>query len=115
VTVFGDGAQTRDYIYVDDVVDALVTASGSDRAGAYNVGTGRETSVLDLVAALSSIFDFDRGPEFAPERPGEILRCAISPERTAGELGWRAGMAIDDGLATTADWVRERPQPGAGE
>ena len=109
VTVFGDGSQTRDYIYIDDVVDALVAAAASDRAGAFNVGTGRETSVLDLVAALSSIFDFDRDPEFAPERPGEILRCAISPERTATEFGWRAGMAIDDGLSTTADWVRARP------
>ena len=109
VTVFGDGSQTRDYIYIDDVVDALVAAAASDRAGAFNVGTGRETSVLDLVAALSSIFDLDRDPEFAPERPGEILRCAISPERTATEFGWRAGIAIDDGLSTTADWVRARP------
>jgi len=108
VTVFGDGTQTRDYIYVDDVVDAMVTAAASDRSGALNVGTGRETSVLGLVAALTPIFESDDGPEFAPERPGEIQRCAISPARTESELGWRARMRIDEGLATTAAWVRER-------
>ena len=112
VTVFGDGAQTRDYIYVDDVVDAMVTAAASDRSGALNVGTGRESSVLDLVAALTPIFDFDGGPEFAPERPGEIQRCAISPATAESELGWRAGMGLDEGLATTADWVRDRAAAG---
>jgi UDP-glucose 4-epimerase len=114
VTVFGDGSQTRDYVYVDDVVDALVTAAAADCDGAYNVGTGVETSVLDLVSSLSPIFGLDEDPEFAPERVGEILRCAISPARTEAVLGWRAAVRIDDGLARTAEWVRSRSEAESG-
>jgi UDP-glucose 4-epimerase len=114
VTVYGDGKQTRDYIYVDDVVDALVAAAESEREGPYNVGTGTETSVLELVSSLSAIFSFSEGPVFAPERTGEIQRTAISPVRTEADLGWRAAVRIDDGLNKTAAWVRSRAA-GASE
>ncbi len=106
VTVYGDGSQTRDYIYVDDLVDGLLAGAGAAGEGPYNVGTGTQTSVLDLVGSLTDIFEFPEGPVFAPERVGEILHTAISPVLAEAELGWRARVGIDDGLARTADWVR---------
>jgi UDP-glucose 4-epimerase len=106
VTVFGDGTQTRDYVYIDDVVNALVTAGGSGVEGAYNVGTGRQTSVLDLVSSLSEIYAFSDRPEFVAERVGEILRTAISPAKVEADLGWRPAIQLEDGLTKTAAWVR---------
>jgi UDP-glucose 4-epimerase len=106
VTVYGDGSQTRDYIYVHDVVDGLIAAAEGGGEGPYNLGTGVETSVLTLVAELSSIFGFTDGPEFAPKRTGEILNTSISPARAKAELGWRATVGIENGLTRTADWVR---------
>ncbi|HET8814136.1 MAG TPA: NAD-dependent epimerase/dehydratase family protein [Solirubrobacterales bacterium] len=105
-TVFGDGTQTRDYIYVGDVVAAALAAGESQISGAINVGTGRETSVLKLVEALrelSSATGFE--PEFAPERTGEVQRISIDPSRAERELGWRAEVNLDDGLRLTLDAV----------
>jgi len=98
-TVFGDGTQTRDYVHVDDVVAANLAAASSDVDGAYNVGTGTETSLLELVdafRALASTEDFD--PEFAPARPGEVNRSALDTARAADALAWRASVPLADGL-----------------
>ncbi len=107
LTVYGDGSQTRDYIYVDDVVDGFLAGAGAKRAGPYNVGTGAQTSVLELASSLSEIFDFPEDPVHAPERVGEILNTSISPVKAEAELGWRAAVGIEDGLARTAAWVRD--------
>ena len=93
---FGDGRQTRDFVYVADVVEALLAAAGSDAGGAFNVGTGRETSVLDLAAAIGIEVDH------APQRPGEVARSCLDPSRAARELGWRAITTLSEGLAHTA-------------
>ncbi len=101
-TVFGDGLQTRDYVYVGDVVDANLAAAGSDAGGAFNVGLGLQTSVLELVEALSRLGnrpDFE--PEHAPERPGEIRRIAIDARRAREELGWEPKVQLDEGLERT--------------
>jgi UDP-glucose 4-epimerase len=106
-TVFGDGKQTRDYIYVRDVVDAHLLVAGHDLGGAYNVGRGVETSVLDLVEVLGSYGDGQFEPEFAPERPGEVLRNALDPSRSKEALGFEAKVDVRDGLRTTLDSFRE--------
>jgi UDP-glucose 4-epimerase len=107
-TVFGDGLQTRDFVYVGDVVAAMLTAAerlqgGADGLGeVYNVGTGRETNVLELAEALASIADRDDfEPEMAPARSGEIQRCAIDPGKAGADLGWQAATGVKDGLRIT--------------
>jgi UDP-glucose 4-epimerase len=106
-TVFGDGAQTRDYIHVDDVVAAILAAAENDVAGPLNVGTGRETDVLELVGSLRELSDLEQfEPEFAPARTGEVQRIAIDPSRAERELGWRPGTDLQDGLRMTLDSMR---------
>ncbi len=111
-TVFGDGLQTRDFIYVDDVVAAMLSAaerlrSGTDGiADVYNVGTGRETNVLELAETLASIGgrdDFE--PEMEPARDGEIQRCAIDPGKAEADLNWHAETGVGEGLRITLDAV----------
>jgi UDP-glucose 4-epimerase len=101
-TVFGDGRQTRDYVHVADVVSALLAAEASDDAGPLNVGTGIETSVLELAARIGEAAgrgDFD--PEFAPAREGEVERTALDPTAAAERLGWRPARTIEEGLSET--------------
>jgi UDP-glucose 4-epimerase len=100
--VFGDGQQTRDYIYVRDVVEAFIAASASDAHGTYNVGTGVETSVLELGELIGSVCERPFEPEMAPPRAGEVQRIAIDSGRAASELGWRSRTALVDGLRDTA-------------
>src|SRR5450755_1554940 len=98
--VFGDGRQTRDWVDVSDVVRANLIAAGSEVTGAVNIGHGRETSVLDLLEALSDVSD--RGPlaepEFAPERPGEVRRSCLDVAKAKRELGWEAEVDMREGL-----------------
>ncbi len=103
-TVFGDGRQTRDYIYVGDVVAAALAAAGSRASGPVNIGTGIETDVLELAARLAEIDgseDFE--PELAPPRPGEVQQIALDASRAERELGWRAETGLVDGLRLTLD------------
>jgi UDP-glucose 4-epimerase len=98
-TVFGDGRQTRDWVEVSDVVRANLLAADASITGALNIGTGRETSVLDLLEALDRVGDGQLPkPEFAPERLGEVRHSCLSPERVLAELGWRAEVELPDGL-----------------
>lgn len=100
--VFGDGQQTRDYIFVRDVVDAFLAAAGSEATGTYNVGTGVETSVLELGELIGGVCERPFDPELAPPRPGEVRRIAIDSGRAEAELGWSARTALVDGLRATA-------------
>ncbi|HEU5251713.1 MAG TPA: NAD-dependent epimerase/dehydratase family protein [Solirubrobacterales bacterium] len=105
-TVFGDGTQTRDYIYVGDVVSAALAAGDADATGPVNIGTGVETNVLELIEALKRLSGNESfEPEFAPERTGEVQRIAIDAGRAERELGWRAEMDLDEGLRVTLDSV----------
>jgi UDP-glucose 4-epimerase len=106
-TVYGDGTQTRDYDFVGDVVAGNLAAAGTDGAGPYNIGTGVETSVLELVEVLRELgggAEFD--PVFAPERTGEVQRIAISPARAKAELGWEPRVQLREGLQITLDSLR---------
>ncbi len=101
-TVFGDGTQTRDYIYVGDVVAAALSAASSEATGAINIGTGVETDVLELVARLAELGDSDAfEPEFAPPREGEVQRISIDPSLAADLLDWRAETGLPEGLRAT--------------
>jgi len=103
-TVFGDGSQTRDYIYVGDVVAAALAAAESEVTGPINIGTGRETSVLDLVEALRTLGGRDNfEAELAPERPGEVQRITLDAGRAERELGWRPETGLEEGLRLTLD------------
>jgi UDP-glucose 4-epimerase len=105
-TVFGDGKQTRDYVYVGDVVSAALAAGESNATDAINIGTGKETDVLELIESLKNLSgneSFD--PEFAPERTGEVQRITIDAARAERELGWRAEMGLEEGLRVTLDSI----------
>lgn len=95
VTVFGDGRQTRDYVYVGDVVAGFLAAGDADATGAVNIGTGVETSVRELVRAIGV------DAETAPERPGEVARSCLDVRRAADVLGWRAEVGLHEGLRRT--------------
>ncbi len=104
--VFGDGEQTRDYVYVGDVVSAFIAAAGAAATGAFNVGTGIETSVLELGAGIAALCDTTFEPEIAPARPGEVQRIAIDSTRAKAELGWSPEFGLEDGLQSTVDSFR---------
>jgi UDP-glucose 4-epimerase len=101
-TVFGTGEQTRDYIYVSDVVDALVAMEGSEEGGPINVGTGVETTVLELAEQVGASFGLDDfEPKMAPARFGEIERTVLDTKLAADRLGWQAKRNITSGLEET--------------
>ena len=103
-TVFGDGRQTRDYVYVADVVDAIEAAGASHALGAANVGRGTETSVLDLVAEIQALAPGrDFRAEHVAARAGELARSSLDPARAEQVLGWRAGTEPGDGLRATLE------------
>jgi UDP-glucose 4-epimerase len=99
--VFGDGQQTRDYIYVGDLVDAIATAGGGDATGAINLGTEEETSVLRLAEILQRHAGSDAQIDFQPARLGEIQRSVLDAGRAREVLGWTAATRIDEGLRLT--------------
>jgi UDP-glucose 4-epimerase len=104
--IFGDGKQTRDYVFVGDVVDANLRAAGSDATGAFNVGRGVQTSVLDIVDVLAGQSDNGFEADHAPARTGEVQHIALDPSRTKAELGWEAQVDLEQGLARTLDSLR---------
>jgi UDP-glucose 4-epimerase len=105
-TVFGDGLQTRDYIYVGDVLSANLLAAEAKVSGPINIGTGVQTSVLDLVEALAGHSENGFEPEFAPERAGEVRHNALETTRAQAELGWQSEVELSDGLGRTLDSLR---------
>jgi UDP-glucose 4-epimerase len=97
--MYGHGKATRDYVHVDDVVEAMVRASGV--RGTFNVSTGVETSVEDVFAVLSAEAGSSVEPELLPLRDGELRRCCVDPSLAELTLGWRARVAVTDGLRST--------------
>lgn len=108
ITIFGDGRQSRDFIYVKDVVSANLLAASSEAAGeAYNICTGQETSLLSLLEELSEISPHTPEVRFAPARPGDIYRSAGNPEKAARAFGFRAQTPLSLGLTQTMDWMKK--------
>lgn len=102
--IFGNGRQTRDYVFVGDVAEATLAAGDAD-GGVYNVGTGRETSVVDLLEQIERVSGRSTTPEFADLRPGELQRSVLDVSRAGRELGWRPRHTLDAGLAETWEWA----------
>ncbi|MBV8359151.1 MAG: GDP-mannose 4,6-dehydratase, partial [Deltaproteobacteria bacterium] len=100
-TIYGDGEQTRDYVYVGDVARANVAALNTPASGPFNIGTGVETSVNELFRLLAKIAGTDEPARYAPMRPGEQRRSVISAARAAAELGWQPQVPLDEGLKRT--------------
>jgi UDP-glucose 4-epimerase len=119
LVVYGDGSQTRDYIYVEDVAEAFcaaatceLPAAGVVDARAFNVGTGAETSVLDLARMLASVAGIEARIEHAAKRPGELQRSVLDPSKARRLLGWRASVQLREGLARTVAWLEScSPSP----
>jgi UDP-glucose 4-epimerase len=105
-TIFGDGKQTRDYVFVEDVVDANLRAAESQATGPINIGLGQEKSVLDIVEVLNGLADGGFSVDHAPERPGEVQHIALDPLRARDELGWQAKVELQEGLKRTLDSLR---------
>ncbi len=107
-TIFGDGEQTRDFVFVDDVVDAFVRAA--DRGGGLlmNIGTGVETSVNTLYDTLARAAGVRDPAVYAPSRAGELARSCLDPGRAAIHLGWKPWTTVDDGSRATLEWFRSK-------
>ncbi len=102
-TIFGDGKQTRDYVYVGDVVGANLKAAAATAGGVFNIGTQTETSVLDLVEILGGLAGVDFQAELAPARLGELERSCLDIGQAQSVLGWEPTLAIREGLASTLE------------
>ena len=115
--VFGTGAQTRDFIYVGDIVGAIVAALASEEplgtaagdAAAYNISTGSETSVNDLLASLRQTAGYAGPADQRPARKGDVDRSSLDPTKASRVFGWRAHQILDNGLAMTWRWFSSQP------
>lgn len=115
--VYGDGSQTRDYVYVGDVINAILAAADHTRPCTWNIGTGTETSVLDLLAIIADIAGYPVTPHHVSPRLGELQRSAVKVERAARDLDWRPGTVLRDGVRAVYRWIQSGApdrQPVAG-
>jgi UDP-glucose 4-epimerase len=108
--IFGDGEQSRDFVYVGDVVDALLAAAGAS-GGPYNIGTGVATSVNELHAACRRVAGVREEPRHEEARLGDVIKSVLDPARAGRELGWHARVSLDEGLARTWAWTKEAREP----
>jgi UDP-glucose 4-epimerase len=113
-TIYGDGTQTRDYVYVGDTVRAFLAAADSHRPGTWNIGAGAEVTVLSLVNVIAGISGRPLTPRFVAARPGELLRSAVAVDRAGAELGWRPTMPLPDGIARVYRWIEAGAPDRAG-
>jgi len=104
--VYGDGEQTRDFVFVDDVARANMFAMQGP-LGTFNIGTGVETSLNQLLAAFELVVGHPVAREYALARAGEVQRIALNAEKARHELGWKPSVSLEDGLAQTLAWVRQ--------
>jgi UDP-glucose 4-epimerase len=106
--IFGDGTDTRDYVFVDDVVDAFVKSSGEAGDGQrFNIATGTETSTRQLHSVIANAADAHDEPDFHPPRLGDLRRSCLDISRAERVLGWQPKVGIDEGVARTVDFFRQ--------
>jgi len=106
LTIFGDGTQTRDYVHVADVANAFLLAAEAGEPGTFNVGTGIETSVVDLLASIENAAGVTTERRFEALRTGELLASALDSTLIRRQLGWTPTTGLDDGIAQTYAWYR---------
>jgi UDP-glucose 4-epimerase len=113
LTVYGDGTAARDYVYVDDVVDAFVRAGEAPLSvsGTYNIGTGRQTTVTEVHRMISSVLDESPAPRYAPARTGDLRAIALDATKAQEDLGWKPVVDIAEGIQRTIQWLRTVLQP----
>lgn len=113
VTVFGDGTATRDYVYVDDVVDAFVRAgrAPSTTRGIFNIGTGRQTTTNDVYRLISSALGATAQPCYAPAPAAEVQAIALDVRRAEEDLGWVPVVAVEEGIRRTLQWLGAGSKP----
>ena len=104
--IFGDGEQTRDFVYVDDVVDAFVRAADKGDGALCNIGTGVETSVNGLYRAMADAAGVTESATYEPARTGELSRSALNPGFARAELGWTPQTTLENGALATLAWFR---------
>ena len=118
LTVFGDGLQTRDFIYVADVVEAYLAAAGlngsraAPAAGIYNIGSGARLAVLDLARVIQGLTGQPKSISFYPERAGDVRHSQADISGFVGATGWRPMVSLEQGLQRTIEWMRAQAQPG---
>lgn len=105
-TIFGDGSMTRDYTFVDDVVDAFARSCDAGDGLLLNIGTGKETSVRELYDTVAHYTGAELEPIYAPERPGELKRSCLDPGRAGIHLGWKPWTTLESGIGQTVEWFR---------
>ncbi|MEX0706056.1 MAG: NAD-dependent epimerase/dehydratase family protein, partial [Nitriliruptoraceae bacterium] len=108
-TIYGDGEQTRDFVYVDDVVHALVLAAGRGDGERFMIGTGERVSINQLFRALAAAVDYPHAAVSAPGRAGEIRHSALDARRAGSVLGWKPWTPLEEGLAATLAWAASQP------
>jgi len=108
--IYGDGEQTRDYVFVDDAVDAFVRATDRADGKLLNIGTGVETSVLELFDLVAAATGYEGVPSMQPARGGELRRSALDATLAGTQLGWRPWTPLEDGVNRTVEWFREQAQ-----
>lgn len=106
--IYGDGKQTRDYVYVGDVIDAYLLAMDGGTNETFNIATGVETTVLELYEAISAEIGVSIEGEFGPERPGEAARVRLDISKAEAQLGWSPGVSLEEGIRLTVDSMRSR-------
>jgi len=104
--IFGDGEQTRDYVYVKDVVSALIKASTIDENHFLNIGTGVETSVNDLVNSMKIQFNSQINPIYKPAREGELKRSVLNNTKAKEDLDWKPEYSLDSGMKEVFNWLK---------
>ena len=106
--LFGDGKQTRDFLYVEDACRAMLLAMEKEEAAGqvFNIASGKETSIMDLGKIIFSLVEKDFEPERKPERPQDIRRSVASIEKAQRILGWRPQVSLEEGLKKTLEWVK---------
>jgi UDP-glucose 4-epimerase len=104
-TIYGDGTQTRDYVYIGDVVSGFLAAADDERPGTWNIGTGVEISVLELVQIIAGAAERAVHPQFGPPRAGELQRSGLAVSRAARDLGWTAETGLADGVSKVYRWM----------
>lgn len=110
VIVNGDGLQTRDFVYVDDVVSGFIKAMDSDHVGEINIGTGIETNLLQIIEAIEKATGKELKKEFGPAKKGEQRRSCLSAEKAKNILNWQSEMGLEEGIKNTVNWTRSIKQ-----
>ena len=109
VTIYGDGSQTRDFVFVADVVDALIRAGDNGGGLTINIGSGAQTSVKDLYGLVAKVTGSTLRPRNAAARPGDIMFSALDASRALTQLGWKPVVTLDEGLRELVSWYGEHP------